>query len=63
VVKNQITLTFESDRLLTEEELENLKWTVALQAEEPEFCPDGAWVDAEYDTSNVVVTSHVTVTS
>lgn len=63
MVKNQITLTFESDRLLTEEELENLKWTIALQAQEPEYCPDGQWVDAEYYTSNVEVTSTVTVTS
>lgn len=63
MVKNEITLTFTSDRILTEEELENLKWTVALQAVEPEYCPDGEWIDAEYRTSNVEVTSHVTVTS
>jgi hypothetical protein len=47
---NEITIKFETDRELTEDEISDLIRAVVVQVEEPADC-DGS--DVEYTTSNI----------
>lgn len=54
-----MTVTFNTDRPLTDAEKESLGWTVYTQVAEPQVLDsvDGDWVDAQYQTDSVNVTT------
>jgi hypothetical protein len=52
-IKHSISLEFETDRPLTEKEIDTLKSIIALQVEEPQ---DLEGNDEEWTASNIIVT-------
>lgn len=55
-MQHEITIKFESDRELTQAEIDSLLTTVVVQVEEPAIEDgDNGYVEAEWESSNITI--------
>jgi len=56
VKQHEITIKFESNRELTQTEIDSLLTTIAVQVEEPAISDDEVgYVEAEWESSNIQI--------
>ncbi len=55
MISHKVMISFEASRPLTADEMSSLEAAIAAQVEEPQVYSEDDYQDAEYSTSNVLV--------